>query len=82
MNVCVSKYQEGKKEAAVSLACESLNGDFPEGNALVAVLLASLKVDDFETVGNIKTKLNELSVGEDAKYLQETLAFLEEKIKG
>ena len=77
--VCVSKYQKGKKEGAVSLAYESLNGGFPRGNALVAVLLASLNANDFETVDSIKMKLNELSVDEaDVKYLQEALALLED----
>ena len=75
--VCVSKYQAGQKEDAVSLACQSLHGAFPKGNALVAVLLTSLKENDRATVNTVKTKLNTLSVdGEDAKYLQETLETL------
>ena len=75
--VCVSKYEKGKKEEAVTLACESLNGTFPQGNALVAVLFSALKANDGETVETIKTKLSGLSVeGEDGEYLQQTLALI------
>lgn len=73
--VCVSKYQAGQKEDAVALACQSLRGAFPKGNALVAVLLTSLKENDSATVDVIKTKLNTISVeGADKEYLQETLS--------
>ena len=75
--VCVAKYQEGEKMEAVALAYETLNGGFPKGNALVAVLLASLKIEDTATVAQIQEKLNTISVeGEDAVYLQQTLALL------
>lgn len=76
--VCVSKYQNGDKDGAVALADESLHGAFPEGNAMVAVLLASLKAEDSQTVTAIKTKLNTMSVdGEDAEYLQKTLSMID-----
>lgn len=75
--VCVSKYDKGEKEEAVALAVESLNGDFPEGNALVAVLLTALQAEDDITVALIKDKLVALQaqIGANA-YLQKTLALL------
>ena len=77
--VCVSKYTCGDKSGAVALACESLQGAFPQGNALVAVLLTSLKQEDVETVETIATKLKGISVeGDDAVYLQNVLSMLEE----
>ena len=77
--VCVSKYECGDKSGAVALAYESLQGAFPQGNALVAVLLSSLKQNDIETVEAIKTKLQGISVeGDDSVYLQNVLAMLED----
>ena len=75
--IAVAKYQSGDKNGAVALACQSLQGAFPEGNALVAVLLASLTENDMDTVEIIKNQLNMMSVeGDDAVYLQNTLAML------
>ena len=75
--VCVSKYEKGEKEEAVALAMESLNGGFPEGNALVAVLLTAIKAEDVTTVGLIREKLVEIQaeIGTNA-YLQKTLDLL------
>ena len=76
--VCVAKYQNGDKSGAVALACQSLHGSFPEGNALVAVALTSLGANDMETVELIKNQLNMISVeGDDAVYLQNIRAMLE-----
>lgn len=72
--VCVSKYDKGEKEESVALAVESLDGGFPEGNALVAVLLTALQAEDTATVGIIADKLVEIQaqIGANA-YLQKTL---------
>jgi hypothetical protein len=80
--VCVSKYESGDKSGAVELAYQSLKGAFPEGNALVSVLLTSLNENDLETVNLIKAQLNEVSVigEEQEKYLEDVLTLLE--IKG
>ncbi len=75
--VCVSKYKRGSEEESVTLAYESLQGAFPEGNALVAVLLTALRAKDSSTVDMIKTKLNEISAsGENGEYFQQTLALI------
>ena len=75
--VCVSKYQTGDKEGAIALAFDSLHGAFPEGNALVAVLLASLRANDTATAEAIKTKLNMISVeGAEGEYLKKMLAMI------
>ena len=77
--VCVSKYNSGDKDGAIALACESLQGSFPQGNALVAVLLTARQANDVETVEQIKTKLKVISVeGNDAVYLQNILRMLED----
>ncbi len=72
--VCVSKYNRGEKEESVALAVESLEGSFPEGNALVAVLLTALQAEDTATVAVIADKLVEIQgqIGANA-YLQKTL---------
>lgn len=72
--VCVSKYDKGEKEESVALAVESLEGGFPEGNALVAVLLTALQAEDTATVGIIADKLVEIQAQIGANvYLQKTL---------
>ena len=78
--VCVSKYDKGEKEESVALAVESLEGGFPEGNALVAVLLTALKAEDEATVGLITAKLVEIQgqIGANA-YLQKMLDLLNSK---
>ena len=77
--VCVSKYNIGDKDGAVTLAYESLQGSFPQGNALVAVLLTARQANDLETVEQIKMKLKMISVGgNDAVYLQNILRMLED----
>ena len=77
--VCVSKYECGDKNGAVELACKSLKGRFPQNNALVAVLLTSLRENDIATVETIKTKLKGISVeGDEAVYLQNVLMMLDD----
>ena len=73
--VCVSKYDNGETEEAVALAVESLNGGFPEGNALVAVLLSAMKAEDSETLALIKDELLQLQddLGTNNAYLKMTL---------
>ena len=77
--VCVSKYEKGDKNEAVELAYTSLDGAFPAGNALVAVLFSSLRAKDQETIDLIKTKLHTISVTDaDNEYLQKTLAMVDD----
>ncbi len=72
--VCVATYNQGKKEEAVELAYSSLEGRFPKGNALVAVLIASQEQKDTATIQTIREKLNTLNVtGEEKTYLDQTL---------
>ena len=73
----VAKYEKGDKESAVTFAYESLNGAFPEGNALVAVLLAAIQAADAETKNAVKVKLDQINVsGAEKEYLDETLAMI------
>ena len=76
--VCVSKYDKGEKEESVALAVASLEGGFPEGNALVAVLLSALQAEDSDTVALIKQELVKLQgqIGANA-YLERTLRLLD-----
>ena len=73
--VCLSKYEKGDKANAITLAFESLDGKFPENNAVAAVLLSAMRANDKETVWTIKEKLNTVNgVSEgDKGYLDDTL---------
>ena len=81
--VCLAKYERGDKQEALDLAESSLlEGTFPQGNALVAVLLTALNAGDADIVGNIEEKLNSLTIeGDDANYLNQTLKMLEARGK-
>ncbi len=58
--VCAAKYQSGEIDDAIELAYESLRGQFPAGNALVAVLAAALEKGDTQTVAAAEAKLQTL----------------------
>ena len=75
--VCVSKYDKGEKVESVALAVESLEGSFPEGNALVALLLTALQAEDGATVALIADELVKIQgqIGANA-YLEKTLTLL------
>ena len=76
--VCVSQYKSGEKEEAVTNAYTFLEGKFPKGNPLSAVLIAATEAQDGETVAKIVEKLKalEATVGEeDADYLRQALKF-------
>ena len=73
----VAKYEKGDKEGAVSFAYTSLNGGFPEDNAVVAVYFAAKKINDTETMENIKTRLSQLQVsGAEKNYLDSFSSFI------
>ncbi len=73
--VCVSKYEKGERDSAIQLAVNSLHGDFPRNNALVALLITARTNKDAETVDKIKSALVTLQVQEaDEGYLQEIVA--------
>ncbi len=76
--ICVAKYEKGDKEDAVSLAYETLNGSFTEGNAMVALLFTANGLGDEETVLSIKTKINELNLDSAQKaYLDGIYAIID-----
>ncbi|MBR2646417.1 MAG: hypothetical protein IKD47_02535 [Clostridia bacterium] len=58
--ICVAKYDQGKKTAAVTRAVELTGNEFPPFNAVAAVLLAALKNSDVETVALIREKMQEI----------------------
>lgn len=79
--VCVAKYKCGNTAAAVTRAFE-LNGiAFPEGNAVIAVLLEANSNNDVQTVETIKGKMIALQSAElseaDRGNLIEILALME-----
>lgn len=78
--VCVAKYRCGEKQAAVEYAFSfTEEGEFPNNNAVVAVLITSLRAEDGETVDLIEGKMNEragtLSEGDKA-YFDEILRLI------
>lgn len=73
--ICVAKYNLDKKQEAVDCAFSwTETNAFPKNNAIVALLLASLRAEDAETVTLIKGKMNErrgnLSEADKAYYEQ------------
>ena len=73
--VSVAKYRLGDKDGAVTTAFDGLENRFPKNNAVVALLLTALKVEDSETVDKIERKMNEM-VGSIASNTEK--AYLEE----
>ncbi len=73
--VCISKYESGAKDEAISLACGAIDeGRFPPNNALIAVLVTSFEHGDGETAAKIKDKLLTLQVeGAEGEYLTQAL---------
>ena len=57
--VCVAKYENGNKTGAVELAFENVAEDFPQYNAVVAVLYTALGDNDATTVSQIKGKMEQ-----------------------
>ena len=84
--VCVAEYNAatsvGVKMNAVDKAYASLGENaFPENNALVAILLASLRQQDTQTLEKIKGKMNEIDKDalspEDGEYYDGVFALLQ-----
>ncbi len=69
--VCVAKYENGKKEEAVDFAFSLIGNAFPKNNAVVAVVLAAKKNNDTTTMGKIKEKMVQMQ-GEVAEVDKET----------
>lgn len=73
--VCVSKYEIGKKTEAVERAFELVEGSFPRGNAVVAVLYSALGEEDSDTVTVIEGKMKQLSIenfsNEEKEYIKQ-----------
>lgn len=80
--VCIAQYKRGKKQEAVEHAFAWVEENaFPKNNAIVAVLLTSLRSEDYETANLIKGKMNERlgSLSEtDRAYCDEILALVSE----
>ena len=79
--VCIAKYKCGEKAAAVARAFELNGNSFPEGNAVIAVLLEANTAKDTATVDEIKGKMKTLQssgavTGNDADTLKEVLALI------
>jgi hypothetical protein len=74
--IAVAKYELGKKAEAEEYAFNTLDGKFPENNAVVALWVTAVQNGDFETANAIVEKLRVLAVDNetDRAYL---LAFLE-----
>lgn len=78
--VCVAKYECGEKQAAVEHAFAfTEEKEFPINNAIVAVLIVSLRSEDAETVnmieGKMKERTGDLSESDQA-YFDETLRLI------
>ncbi len=59
--VCVAKYENGKKEDAVNKAFDWTGTDgFPKNNAVIAVLYSALSDGDTNTINLIKGKMEQL----------------------
>lgn len=75
--ICVAKYEKGDKEGAVSFAYTSLNGGFAEDNAVIAVYFAAKKINDTETMEDIKSRLGQVQVsGAEKDYLDSFSSFV------
>ncbi len=78
--ISVAKYAREDIDGAIELAYESLDGEFPAGNALVAVLAEAIENEDAQAVEAVKAKLQSFTAEtlsfEDAAYLQSVLAYL------
>ncbi len=76
--ICHAKYLRGEKSEAIELAYGSLNGGFPKGNSLAAILVISIEKDDAETIEAIREKLLTLTVeGEEKEYLDKTMDIID-----
>ena len=78
--ICVAKYKRGEKQTAVEQAFAfTEEKEFPINNAVVAVLIVSLRSEDSETVGMIKEKMKERTGNlseRDQAYFDETLRLI------
>ena len=77
--VCVAKYDQGKKTEAVDLAFEYVGQAFPKGNPAALVYLTALIAEDSATADQAYAKMQGLSslvTGEDATYLGELMSLM------
>lgn len=75
--VVLAKYEKGDKTSAITTAFKALNGAFPKNNAVVALTLKALRLNDGETVLRIRGKLMEMQgaiTEADGAYFNEILA--------
>ncbi len=79
--VCLAKYEREDKAAAIELAYSSLQGSFPENNALAALLVRAIEQEDKSSIESIQKKLITLSVeGEEKAYLDKALGAANEML--
>ncbi|MBQ8292050.1 MAG: hypothetical protein IJX88_06075 [Clostridia bacterium] len=78
--VCIAKYNLGKKTQAVDKAFALVGESFPENNAVVAVLVTALRKGDTDTAQKVATKMTERrqSIPEaDKTYFEEILGLVQ-----
>lgn len=79
-NVCVALYETNKKDDAISRAFAYTGTGFPKGNAIFAVALFALKVNDTQSVQTIVDKMQQMQVVEfsnaDKAHYDTILAFI------
>lgn len=76
--IAVAKYTQGKKDEAIEYAFSTLQGGFPQSNAVVTVLYTAHGVGDYETKNLIKGKMEQLQADgfndKDKAYFDSVLA--------
>ena len=70
--VCVSKYNLGKKSEAVQRSIELVGNSFPKNNAMVAMLLTVMKDTDSSLKEQLVTRMTELQAQSETLGLSET----------
>ncbi len=70
--VCVSKYNLGKKEAAVQRSIELVGNSFPKNNAMVAMLITVMNDADSALKDKLVTRMTEIQTQSEAFGLSET----------
>lgn len=63
----VVKYALGEKVEAKEYAFESLNGGFPQNNAVIALLFSAMQAEDTETESYIIGELRNMTVSNEAE---------------
>ena len=78
--VCVAKYKQGEKTEAIEKAFAFIDGGFPKNNAVAAVLLTALSLEDSQTVNAVKEKMNAMVTQDfsasDTEYYNALLALV------